>query len=435
MKTNQNPDPDQLDTIFKKKNPYNTPTVFNFFIPSHINLEELLTTHGRKLRFIHHYAFIISSIFLGRVKDKRYTKESYIPLNHEVMVSMISKRKLPQILNDLKEWDIIESDGIWKVGVKSTGYRLKRSNSLQPTPNPLMSEHFTKITVNDKLINKKMNLWKCKEYDLAVAAGSDYQHLYENLIKITIDYSKAKEYITSNYQILSDDYNSRILSVELINQKNFFFVIDKKGRRAHTNLTNLASDLRQFIRVKGVTLCQVDLKNSQPMLLNLVIHKMINQNKQDQVKEYKLFKEKTEQGEFYEFLMKKFNIVSENRAEFKKLFFGRVFFDVNRTELKKEEKMFQELFPTIFGLIRELKVEDYTQLAIRLQRAESGIIINECIRKIAIERPKMFVSTIHDSIVCTCDNLKYVKEVMQDIFEVTHNLKPTFKMEAFYGKI
>jgi hypothetical protein len=127
--------------------------------------------------------------------------------------------------------------------------------------------------------------------------------------------------------------------------------VDKKGNRVHTNLTNLASDLRSFITYEDRKLGQVDLKNSQPFLLNLIIKNRINLMKQNEVDEYMQFKKITEEGVFYEFLMDKFEIKNTNeeaRKEFKKLFFGRVFFDVNRTDLKKEEKLFQSLFPTIF---------------------------------------------------------------------------------------
>jgi len=219
--------------------------------------------------------------------------------------------------------------------------------------------------------------------------------------------------------------------VELIIERDIFFKVDKKGNRAHTNLTNLASDLRQFIRYKGKKIAQVDLRNSQPFLLNLLIKNKIDWSNEAQVSEYKQFKQITEEGKFYEFLMEKFEVSEEKRKEFKLMFFGRVFFDMNRNTLKKEEVLFKQLFPTIFGFIREYKEEDYTNLAIQLQKVESKVIIHECINKIRTERPEMFVSTIHDSIVCEPINLDYVDGIIKDIFEVRYNLKPKTKKELF----
>jgi hypothetical protein len=82
-------------------------------------------------------------------------------------------------------------------------------------------------------------------------------------------------------------------------------------------------------------------------------------------------------------------------------------------------------------LIRELKKDDYTNLALSLQKAESKAIITECVRRIRIEEPEMFVSTIHDSIVGELHNLDYFREVVEDVFELNYNLLPGIKLEKF----
>lgn len=391
-----------------------------FLSPSNLNLEELLKTNGKKQRFYFHYLYIISTIILLRVINKKISKDDFIPLNYKTLINIITKRKAKEILNDLKNWGIIESDSTWIKGIKSTGYKLNKS---------YLATGFKKVKVTDKLINKKMNNLRLLQQAEAIEAGADYHHLYSHLLNVKIDYKAALDYIEKNYLYFTDEFEARKLQIELINDGNLFFKVDKKGKRAHTNLTNLSSDLRQFITYKGAKLAQIDMKNSQPFLLNLLIKDKVVTDEQRM--EYKKFKELTEHGRFYEFLMEKFDVEDVNRKEFKVLFFGRVFFDVNRQELKKEEKMFQQLFPNIFGWIREMKKEDYTQLAIKLQRAESNVIISECIRRIRKERPAMFVSTIHDSIVCQPNNLMYVKQVMEDVFELNYNLKPSLKQELF----
>ena len=396
-----------------------------FFLPEKLNLEELLKENGIKERYLFHYAFIISSIYLGRVLNKKIGKGDFVPINVDVARTIISQRKTVKILRDLEKWNVIECDHTKQIKKKSFGYRLNLYNSSY-------SDTFRKILVTDKLITKKMNNWKIKQKKEAQEAGEDYFHLYNFVWQIEIKYKEALEFLNSNYVPFTDEYEARKLMIELIKEKDIFFKVDKKGQRAHTNLTNLASDLRQFITYKGKKLAQVDLKNSQPFLFNFLIKDKIDYSNDAQVQEYNKFKKLTEEGKFYEFLMDAFGIENDEkkRKEFKVLFFGRVFFDVNRKELKKEEKLFQSLFPTIFGFIREYKQEDYTNLAIKLQRAESKIIINDCVRRIRTERPDMFVSTIHDSIVVEPWNLVYVQEVIEDAF-VKHNLKPGTKCENF----
>ena len=408
--------------------PLSTPTPLtpiHFYLPQNLDLKSLIKSNSKKERFFFHYAYVISSIYLSRFTNKKTKKDSLVHLKVDYLREIVSQRKTVQILRDLERWGIIECDHIKKIGSKSFGYRIRE---------PYNSSQFQKVLVTDKKITEKMNNWKEKQKKEAEAAGEDYLHLYNFMWQIDIRYNQAIKFINENYIPFTDDFEARMTMVELIKERDIFFRVDKKGNRAHTNLSNLASDLRKFITYKGKTLAQVDLKNSQPFLFNLLIRNKIDWRNQIQVEEYKKFKSLTEEGKFYEFLMNEFGIPMENdeqRKSFKLLFFGRVFFDVNRTELKKEEKLFQSLFPTIFKFIREYKHEDYTNLAIQLQRAESKAIINECVRKIRNDNPDMFISTIHDSIVVEPDNLEYAKQVIEDVFELNYNLKPGVKQEKF----
>jgi len=397
------------------------------YIPRNLDLKGLIEENGRKQRFYFHYAYIISTIYMRRFTDRRHTKNTYVPINTDIARTIISKRKCKEIISDLIEWGVIECDYTRVYGFKSYGYRFP--NKPQSTNSPYYGT-FHRVKVEDKLITRKMNNFKEKQREEAIAAGADYEHLFNSIHKIKIDYARAMEYINENYVPFSDDYESRKIGIELIHGGDIFFKVDKKGNRAHTNLTNLASDLRQFIRYEGKKLGQVDLRNSQPFLLNMVIKKKINFKIQEEEDEYKLFKHLTESGEFYEYMMDAFGIESDSRKEFKVLFFGRVFFDRNREVLKKEEEEFKKLFPTIFRIIRAIKKDDYTQLAISLQRSESKLIINECVRKIRREKPDMFLSTIHDSLVGELKNLDYFRDVIEEVF-LKYNLEPTVKKEKF----
>lgn len=419
---------EELEQNFISHLPYTyTPYSDTFlYLPKSLNLKGLLEQNNKKERFFFHYAYILSTVYLGKFLNKKYNKESFIPINIDIARTVISQRKCVEIIKDLIKWGILECDNKKQVGSKSFGYRFQSNHTSY-------SDTFYKLKVTDKLITKKMNNFREKQRAEAIAAGADYEHLFNYIQNIKIEYAAAIKFINDNYVPFSDNYEARRLSIELIAGGDIFFKVDGKGNRAHTNLTNLASDLRQFIRYNGKKLGQVDLRNSQPFLLNLVIKNKINKRSVEQMEEYNRYKKLTENGEFYEYLMSEFGIASSNekdRKAFKLLFFGRVFFDRNRKVLKKEEQLFAELFPTIFSIIRKIKEEDYTQLAISLQKGESKIIITECVRKIRQERPDIFVSTIHDSIVGEHENLDYFREVIEEVF-LKYNLAPTVKKEKF----
>ncbi|MBK9333950.1 MAG: hypothetical protein IPM96_16465 [Ignavibacteria bacterium] len=126
--------------------------------------------------------------------------------------------------------------------------------------------------------------------------------------------------------------------------------------------------------------------------------------------------------------MKKAGIKNEDRQKFKKDFFGKVFFcNSNDKYVYKETKLFRELFPNVYKVILHYKKEDYKQLAINLQKTEANLMINKVCKRISEERPDIFVTTIHDSILTTSENKDYICNIILNEFEKNYNLKPSIK--------
>jgi hypothetical protein len=143
-----------------------------------------------------------------------------------------------------------------------------------------------------------------------------------------------------------------------------------------------------------------------------------------------LYENLTSSGKFYEYLMEKSEIDSSERKKFKKDFFGKVFFSRNNDNYEyTEKKIFKKHFPNVYKAIYYYKEKEHRDLPIALQKAEVYIIINTIVRRIATDNPEIFITTIHDSIMTTEDNIEYVKKVMLEEFENKYNLKPTLKVE------
>jgi hypothetical protein len=60
-----------------------------------------------------------------------------------------------------------------------------------------------------------------------------------------------------------------------------------------------------------------------------------------------------------------------------------------------------EQFPTMMGMIRQLKRHNYRHLAHLAQRTESHFIFGCVVSRLQWEYPDLFVTTIHDSIMTT----------------------------------
>ena len=55
-----------------------------------------------------------------------------------------------------------------------------------------------------------------------------------------------------------------------IRDKSWFYEFDERNRRFHSNVSNLVRELREYLRVGGSPLIEIDIKNSQPLFIGLV---------------------------------------------------------------------------------------------------------------------------------------------------------------------
>jgi hypothetical protein len=147
------------------------------------------------------------------------------------------------------------------------------------------------------------------------------------------------------------------------------------------------------------------------------------------------YKTLVEQGLFYEYLLeeigKELGIGYSDRKKVKAAVFQVLFTD-NRFLGQKEakpKKVFKSLFPSVYELFALIKKSDKTNLPRLLQRLESYLMLLVITKRIARERPKLPVFTIHDSIVTTEGNADYVKQVMQHEMQMAIGIVPTLSVE------
>lgn len=103
----------------------------------------------------------------------------------------------------------------------------------------------------------------------------------------------------------------------------------------------------------------------------------------------------------------------------------------SKTDLKQ---IFQKTFPQVFEIIQLVKhggptKEFYRTLACTLQSIEAEIILHNCCKVIASEKPDLPIFTIHDSIVTTVGNEEYVKSVMGEVIHGLIGYMPKFSIK------
>lgn len=399
------------------------------------------------------YAAYVLSAVNRRIVFEQLDPDGYVPLMSAILKRVLPWRDYRKILQMLIDQDVIECDRSYQVGTKSKGYRL--------TVQYRGLAHRRHL-VRDKNLDAKMR--KLREDMDAGIVLPVHRHLWRYLQQI--DLSEPLP-----------DFGIFDRQVQELIDKDFRFRVCQYGR-VHTNLTNMRKDIRQYLNYQGQELSNLDISNSQPLFLGVVVlnHYINNKYLQtatsftseevyfnspeilsifnytereggetpplcgdithelllpvpDDVKRYLSI---CQSGKLYEYLMEKAE-VKAGRDEFKEMFFQVLF---GRTSLMKHLPLagvFEEEFPSVVAVMKEIKRKDYHHMSSLLQRTESSFVVNRVVRRLMNEYQETFISTIHDSFVTTTEAVPLVKRIVLQEF-ARLGLRPTIKSERWMGK-
>ena len=352
---------------------------------------------------------IISIIALHTRKDDNTAK-----LNVKYLRRFVPSAE--QYLKALIELDVISRTKYYTVGSDSYGYFFTDTYK---------SKYVKEGLHNDRLeyrIRKVHNSFNESNTTSLLNRGDTVKYLYQ----LTVD-SNYINYIESNYSDNVDRYNSILSSATRIENKDWTVKVDDTSYRLHTNVTNMKSDLRQFLRINDTPLVNIDIKNSQPFCSILLLtdpSKAIEFATDTELKDIlqterigrnadvSKYIDLVVSGAFYEHIMCELNKEGINltRDEAKKETL-RWLFRPNTDPVsilsRQIRNKFISEFPTVhnyFSLLRgnnntSDKYSNYCRFAILLQRIESYMVLELIVKQIMKEYPKTALLTIHDSIM------------------------------------
>lgn len=384
----------------------------------------LITSNEAKVRvkksFVDHYLYFCGTVFYLKYGNKKFKDTEYVPINSMLMRSLISQRHYDMILLNLESWGVISVNNSYSSGKKSKSFKL----------NPQYCKEVKAYQIKDKTIVSKVLNFRRKKMKNIQSLPEPYQYLQMTSCWLNIDEKKALQFNISNYSSDADQYkfNSNFYAINAISTGNTHFSVDTFGNRAHSNLTNLSSELRQFLSVHDASLGEIDIKNSQPLFFFLVIKDQPGISE----KEKESYRQLVEDASFYEFFMEEFKIPSEKRDQVKVKVLTEIFFNKNKPYDTKFFKHFKKSFPDIASFIRKVKKEDYTNLARLLQRAESKFVIEKAVARF-IQRFGQgyeYISTIHDSIVVKKERIPETFDIVLECFR-EEGINPQVKKNYF----
>jgi hypothetical protein len=249
------------------------------------------------------------------------------------------------------------------------------------------------LTIDDLVINDEIN----EEYVDIVFENDTFRYgidkarsLANQLNKSLIGYND-KFYIDTTESFIHRKSNDLrlVYSKSVFDIENGIFRCSRNetNRRLDYNLTNMKSDLLNFIRIDGERLIELDIANAQFAILSFITDHLDEE-----------FIKQSENGTLYDSVNKK------------KMF--RVAFD----KIKSEQDDVRNIFPKTMKMIDEFKHQwGYKSFSNLLQNVESLIMIDGLLPKLISKNLQVF--PIHDAIRVKESDLNKAKHIILEYFK------------------
>jgi hypothetical protein len=462
----------------------NIPEKYYVYLPNNLCIDSLVENNPPNIKNFHKdkLKYIISLLYSIPVRLKDYDFElnnGFIPMNSEVLKRRV--REYNNYLDYLCNQGILEKRQNIKylAGKYSSAYRFKTEYNTEPTRKSITWKRLIKAIC--KNVTKEEFLFVD-----STERNLEYLEKWWN-DNIQFDYQGAKKWLKKLYfkeklegkKFCKRKYYIRLLVVKKFKSRDYILHQDSTSGRSHNLLTQLKSELRQFIKYKDKSLVAVDITNSQPFLSLALLNKKSFEgnyitdkielynpnskikssimqalsddsfvNKEDIQKYYQLVKEGLFYEMFGELLVEKKLIEKsspeEIRKKAKKIMFASLFGHNNeKCEIKDKKTgkshyipnegmiLFKQTFPTVFEIFRTIKVGKHNALACILQNLEAELVLHRACKIISEENPQIPIYTLHDSIITTEENAKYVKRVLSQVLMEAIGIAPQIKEEKW----
>ncbi|GAB3194756.1 hypothetical protein ABID22_000118 [Pontibacter aydingkolensis] len=456
---------------------FNTDEQLQFCIPSNVNVRQLLVDAGKNVRYINcnidKYHWFFNALFVRSTLNKKYQQGDYIPMNTELMVSVLGARYVADIKKLLSDAGIIETNEVLTTeggkhnlrGRESIGYRLTEAyqvrhvkvledsdstfiqNLKQGPSNAIKNMDFVTRTstyhLNDLGIYKDdadayIESWYAQ--NLAVENPLLKKELDKDNRKRTKEANRLKKagkpttLKTKTYkEMLEDKRQAYLQQVDAIYRKAWLPMRDNKGRRLHTFISNMWKGLRQFLYYKpnpSLQLVGLDCSNSQPFTLVKIILDYF-EGIDEMPADAEHYIHLVSSGELYKYLWLEMGrcIAEAEFQAFKTDLFALVFYSSNQSGyFSREAETFRQRFPTVYQIIMSEKKYQYQQLSVEMQRVETEAVLDGALTYLFQKHPDTFFASIHDSVLCPDFMQEEVREVMlayyTKVVGVTPHIKP-----------
>jgi len=193
------------------------------------------------------------------------------------------------------------------------------------------------------------------------------------------------------------------------------FTVSRKSGRVFYSVANLPKDFRAILLIDGDPVLEVDISASQPTLLATLYPR----DCPEKDRYLKLIRER----KFYESIAA-WAKRGWDRGEAKIEFFHQIAYGTFNPKYELL-RLFEERFPKLIGIMRKVKEQGKSALAIQMQELEASIAIygacGECAER------KIRVLPVHDALICRKADAKTVQEIFARHWKKKTGITATFK--------
>lgn len=333
-------------------------------------------------------------MFLNRYNS--FSKDN-LKLNSRVL-KYVYGGTYPRYLEYLMDHNFIYLYKNYSAGLKAKTYRLtdeaKTHSNLSISVDVPIKLQDKLRTINENFSDNDTNL---------------KDKLIGDLRLIDIDIKAAREWINQNIDKSDNAYLINLMTCNKINNKDIYYSFDRYGR-FHTNYTVLKKEIRsQFLTFQGSPIAELDITNSQPFFLYLLM-------KESGFNNFQGFDLDVMNGVIYDKLKDAGNVTrKEAKVKVYSVLFGR------NNNKNFWNQLFGNMYPAVYKWIKEYKekYKSYKIIAQHLQHIESNFIFNQLIPNILNYKYDLPLITIHDSIIIPeehYENVKYIfKKSLQEL--------------------
>jgi hypothetical protein len=373
-------------------------------------------------KWVDYAAFFAGGLYLRHHTDKHCELGDFHPWSSHRIKNVLPERDYRKIIDCLVLSKVIEENGSYRTS--RPGLR-GHPKSYRLSPRYTEEKFRSAILTHPELVRK---VHAQRAADAGLCQTPVQQYLREWLHKVE----------------LVEDWPKVSLPLRLIADKEFRATPCRAGR-FHTNITNLSSNLREFLRIDGERLHAIDIVGSQPLLLGLSLtrkgrDKGWREGRVPSVSTYGTFSDECcndieryvevcLDGRIYEALMA---ITGYDRLTQKHKFFETIYGSLPWNAKTITAQALASLFPGVLSAIVE--INDGTTLALQMQTAESDIVINRVCERLRLEMPSAPALTLHDSLITTESNLDAFQSILKEEFKAVYEVEPKLTRKLFKGQ-